>query len=101
MSSRARGKHSGGRNRGRPGQQRRPGGADGAAAVSIVEIGALLRRHIVAVLAVLVLALWTVHDFRATPTVYLDGATVLFKPPISARYPNPYEAGGGSIVTAA
>jgi len=64
-------------------------------------MGALLRRHIIAVLAVLVLALWVVHDFKATPTVYLDGATVIFKPPISTRYPNPYESGGGSIVTAA
>jgi hypothetical protein len=69
--------------------------------VNIFEIGALLRRHFIAVLAVLVLALWVVHDFKATPTVYLDGATVVFKPPVSTRYPNPYESGGGSIVTAA
>jgi hypothetical protein len=69
--------------------------------VSILEIGALLRRHFIAVLAVLVLALWTVHDFKATPMVYTDGATVVFKPPISQRYPNPYESGGGSIITAA
>jgi hypothetical protein len=60
----------------------------------------LLRRHLVAVLAVLVLALWLVHDFKATPTVYNESATVVFNPPISERYPNPYESGGGSLVTA-
>ena len=69
--------------------------------MSILEIGALLRRHFIAVLAVLVLALWTVHDFKATPMVYSDSATVVFKPPVSKRYPNPYESGGGSIITAA
>lgn len=69
--------------------------------MSIFEIAALLRRHLIAVLAVLVLALWLVHDFKATPTVYNDGATVVFKPPVSQRYPNPYESGGGSIITAA
>jgi hypothetical protein len=66
-----------------------------------LEIGALLRRHFIAVLAVLVLALWLVHDFKATPMVYDDSATVVFKPPASQRYPNPYESGGGSIITAA
>jgi hypothetical protein len=69
--------------------------------VSIFEIAALLRRHLVAVLAVLVLALWVVHDFKSTPMVYNDSATVVFKPPVSQRYPNPYESGGGSIITAA
>ena len=69
--------------------------------MSIVEIGALLRRHFIAVLAVFVLALWLVHDFKATPMVYTDGATVVFKPPVSSRYPNPYESGGGSVITAA
>lgn len=69
--------------------------------MSIFEIGALLRRHLVAVLAVLLLALWTVHYFKATPMVWNDSATVVFKPPISQRYPNPYESGGGSIITAA
>jgi hypothetical protein len=69
--------------------------------VSIFDIAALLRRHLVAVLAVLVLALWVVHDFKATPMVWNDSATVVFKPPISQRYPNPYESGGGSIITAA
>ena len=68
--------------------------------MSIFEIAALLRRHLIAVLAVLVLALWVVHDFKATPTVYNDGATVVFKPPVSQRYPNPYESGGGSVVAA-
>jgi hypothetical protein len=66
-----------------------------------MDIAALLRRHYIAVLAVLVLALWTVHDFKATPMVYNDSATVVFKPPVSQRYPNPYESGGGSIITAA
>jgi hypothetical protein len=66
-----------------------------------MEIGALLRRHFIAVLAVLALALWLVHEFKATPMVYADGATVVFKPPYSGRYPNPYESGGGSIITAA
>ncbi len=69
--------------------------------MNIFEMGALLRRHFIAVLAVLVLALWLVHDFKATPMVWNESATVVFNPPISQRYPNPYEAGGGSIVTAA
>ena len=64
-------------------------------------MGALLRRHFIAVLAVLVLALWLVHDFKATPMVWNESATVVFSPPISQRYPNPYEAGGGSIITGA
>jgi hypothetical protein len=67
--------------------------------VNIFEIGTLLRRHFVAVLAVLVLALWLVHDFKATPVVWNESATVIFNSPVSQRYPNPYEAGGGSIVT--
>jgi hypothetical protein len=66
----------------------------------VYEIGALLRRHFIAVLGVLVLAVWVVHDFKGTPTVYGDGATVVLKPPISTRYPNPYESGGGSVITA-
>jgi hypothetical protein len=68
--------------------------------VNVFEMGALLRRHFIAVLAVLLLAAWVVHDFKATPTVWTDGATVIFKPPASTRYPNPYESGGGSIITA-
>jgi hypothetical protein len=69
--------------------------------VSVFEIGALLRRHFIAVLGVLVLVVWVVHDFKATPTVYGDGATVVLTPPASTRYPNPFESGGGSVVTAA
>jgi hypothetical protein len=73
---------------------------DGALPVNVFEMGALLRRHFVAVLAVLLLAAWIVHDFKATPTVWTDGATAIFNPPASTRYPNPYESGGGSIITA-
>ena len=73
-----------------------PGGADGALPVSILEIGALLRRHFIAVLAVLVLALWLVHDFKAAPMVYNDSATVVFKPPVSQRYRTPTNRAAGA-----
>ena len=68
--------------------------------MNVFEMGALLRRHFVAVLAVLVLAVWVVHDFKATPTVYGEGATVVLNPPVSTRYPNPFESGGGSVISA-
>jgi hypothetical protein len=84
-----------------PGRGQGTGGADGALPVNVFEMGALLRRHFIAVLAVLLLAAWVLHDFKATPTVWTDGATVIFKPPASTRYPNPYESGGGSSIIAA
>jgi hypothetical protein len=66
----------------------------------VYEFGVLLRRHFVAVLGVLVLAIGVVHMFKTTPTTYMDGATVVFNPPVSGPNPNPYESSGGSIITA-
>src|SRR2546430_17159261 len=66
-----------------PGGATEPGGADGALPMNIFEMGALLRRHFIAVLAVLVLALWLVHDFKATPMVWNASATSGVNPPRS------------------
>ena len=71
-----------------------PGEADGALPVNVFEMAALLRRHLIAVLAVLSWPLWVVHDFKATPTVYTDGATAIFKPPGIPALPEPLRIGG-------
>jgi hypothetical protein len=58
--------------------------------MSLLEIGALLRRHKIAVILVLLLALAIAIDVKKTPQVYQESATVVFTVPVSAANPNPY-----------
>jgi hypothetical protein len=46
--------------------------------MAFLEIVALLRRHIVAVLAVLIVACAVEYQLRTTPPVYLEGGSVVF-----------------------
>jgi uncharacterized protein involved in exopolysaccharide biosynthesis len=64
------------------------------------EILALLMRHKLAVILVLVLAVGLLVDFKKTPPVYQETATVVFTSPVSTVNPNPYSSFGGNLVTA-
>jgi hypothetical protein len=46
--------------------------------MAIREIAALMRRHLLAVLIVLIIAVGVVFDIKTTPTTYLETATVVF-----------------------
>jgi len=65
------------------------------------DIWALFRRHLAAVAAVLIVAIGVAYTFKSTPTVYTEGGTVVFNPPVSKAFPNPYQAGSDSIITTA
>lgn len=58
--------------------------------MSLQEIVALLRRHIAAVLLVVLVAAGVAYMFKRTPTNYQESATVVFTPPASSAFPNPY-----------
>jgi hypothetical protein len=69
--------------------------------VSLPEIAGLLWRHVLAVLAVLVLATGVAYTFRHTAPTYAESATLVFLPPISGAKPNPFSSVGGSLTEAA
>lgn len=52
-----------------------------------------------AVLGVLVIAMGIAYTIKTTPTTYTEGGTVVFNPPVSRAFPNPYAATGGSLIT--
>jgi hypothetical protein len=56
--------------------------------VSLSEISDLMRRHLVAVVVVFVLAVAIAWGIKRTPPVYLESANVVFTPP--AAFANPY-----------
>lgn len=65
------------------------------------DIWGLFRRHLAAVVGVLILAMGVAYMFKSTPTVYTEGGTVVFNPPVSKAFPNPYQASSNSIITTA
>jgi len=67
--------------------------------VTTRDFAALLRRHLAAVLAVLVVAAGLAFTFKKTPATYMEGSTVVFNQPPSAAQPNPYFSGGGTLIT--
>jgi hypothetical protein len=69
--------------------------------MSLPAIAGLLRRHFLAVLAVLLLAAGVAYAFKHTAPTYTEDATMVFVPPISGAKPNPFEAVGGSLTEAA
>ena len=62
---------------------------------------ALLRRHFVAVLVILVIAVGIEYSFKHSAPTYAEVGTMVFIPPISGAHPNAYAAVGGSILEAA
>ncbi len=62
---------------------------------------ALLRRHFVAVLVILVIAAGVEYTFKHSAPAYAEVGTLVFIPPTSGAHPNAYSAVGGSILEAA
>lgn len=69
--------------------------------MSLPEIAARLRRHVLAVLAILVLAAGAAYGFKHTAPSYAETATMVFIPPASTLHPNPFEAVGSTLTKAA
>ncbi len=69
--------------------------------MSLSEIGARLRRHVLAVLAVLIVSAGVAYSFKHTTPTYQETSTMVFLPPISGAKPNPYASAGGAITEAA
>ena len=62
---------------------------------------ALLRRHFVAVLVILIIAVGVEYSFKHSAPSYAEVGTLVFVPPVSGAHPNAYSAVGGSILEAA
>lgn len=62
---------------------------------------ALLRRHFVAVLVILVIAAGVEYTFKHSAPAYAEVGTLVFIPPVSGAHPNAYSAVGGSVLEAA
>ncbi|MDX6390489.1 MAG: hypothetical protein QOJ73_1552 [Streptosporangiaceae bacterium] len=62
---------------------------------------ALLRRHFVAVLVILVVAVGVEYSFKHSAPTYAEVGTLVFIPPVSGAHPNAYSAVSGSILEAA
>jgi hypothetical protein len=52
-----------------------------------------------AVLGVLIVAMGIAYTMKSTPATYTEGGTVVFNPPVSRSFPNPYAATSGSLIT--
>ena len=68
--------------------------------VTTWDFAALFRRHLAAVLAVLVVAAGLAFAFKTTPATYAEGGTVVFNQPVSQAQPNPYLSSGGTLISA-
>jgi hypothetical protein len=68
--------------------------------VSLQQIAALLRRHLIAVLLVVLAAGMTFYALRHTPVSYQESATVLFVAPPSTQNPDPYAVPSNSLISA-
>jgi len=69
--------------------------------VSLQEIVGLLRRHIVAVLLVVLIAAGVGYTLKRTPMTYQESATVVFTSPSSSAFPNPYLSLSNALVDTA
>jgi hypothetical protein len=61
----------------------------------------LIRRHLIAVLVILLATVALTYYLKRTQQPYMDSATVVFTSPASKAFPNPYASFGGSLVEAA
>jgi len=78
------------------------GRADGARAMTVGEIAALVRRHWVAAAVVLVLAGAALHSIKSSPPGYQESSTIIFIAPRSNNFPNPYDSDiDASLITTA
>jgi hypothetical protein len=73
-----------------PGSQSKSGGPDGASLVTVQEIAQLIRRHLLAFMIVLAVGAGFGYSVKHTPLTYAESATVVFTPPKSVAYPNPF-----------
>jgi hypothetical protein len=69
--------------------------------VSLPQIAGLLRRHLLAVLLVLIVAAGVEYEFKHSAATYAETATMVFVPPESGVHPNPFAAVGGSLTNIA
>jgi hypothetical protein len=69
--------------------------------VSIQEIMALMRRHLAAVMLVIVATGAVAVVFKRAPVTYQESGTVVFSAPGSANFPNPFTSFNDSIIVAA
>lgn len=69
--------------------------------MTLPEIAGLLRRHLLAVVAVLVVVLGVAYSFKHTAPTYVETATITIVPPVSGAHPNAFTAVGGALTTAA
>jgi hypothetical protein len=69
--------------------------------VTLPEIPALIWRHVVAVLLVLVVAAGVAYSIKRTPPTYQESATAVFIAPPSTEFPNPYASFNSSLITTA
>ena len=60
-----------------------------------------MRRHLAAVLVVLICAAAVAVIFKRTPVTYQESGTVVFNDPVSAGFPNKYTSFSGSLVKTA
>lgn len=76
-------------------------GRDGTATVTVQEIIALMRRHLIALVIVLVVTAGVAYKFKHAPVMYQESGTVAFAAGKSAGNPNPYTSLDGSMIDAA
>lgn len=67
--------------------------------MSLLELAALARRHVLAVAMVFLVAAGTAYAFKHTPPSYQESATLVFTLPESGSNPNPYAAESESLIT--
>jgi hypothetical protein len=61
----------------------------------------LIRRHLIAVLVVMLTTVAVTYYLKKTEQPYQDTATIAFTSPASKAFPNPYASFGGSLIEAA
>jgi hypothetical protein len=69
--------------------------------VSFLQIAALMRRHLGAVMVVIIVATTTVLIFNRTPVTYQESGTVIFKAPGFSFSPNPDTSSSKGVVVTA
>ncbi len=67
--------------------------------MSLDELVALLRRHMIAAMVVVVLAVGAAYTFKRTPLTYGESATMILTVPKSLANPNPYATFDEPLIT--